>query len=192
MGELIYMRKQDEGIARYINSGINASELKNGKDFHVASIVVLDTTMGSHSLGGFLGTKSNVLFRDKEEGFKSIAIELMNDKNAEFVFETEIPKSDLAFYRLAEEIDIDLATEIGFGVVRYNGEYLIYSPFYKSPIDAVSEMLMLKIYFQLIHPDEVDPKLKNAFVTFEDVIQSKMIVNSAKHMNRLKEILGVE
>lgn len=188
MGEVIYMRKQDEGVARFIDSGINASELIQGEDYQLASFVVLDKQMGSHSLGGYLGESSNELFQGEGLNLKETAFKLLDGKDVEFVFETEIPNNNAAFYRLNEEVNIDLATEIGLGVVLYNNEYLIYSPSYKNPMDAVGEMLMLKIYFQLMHPDEVDQKLKDAFATFQDVIQSKMIINSAKHMNRLQQI----
>lgn len=194
MGKLIYMNKKEEGVAKRLAEGINAAGLKKGIDFTIVSFLVLDEEFASHSLGGFLGRSSVKLFKTVIGGYRAFAESLVADKGVEAVVETPYPKiENPVFYKLNEEIDIDLATEIGLGVVLYNDEYMLYCPSNTgSPMDAVAEMLAIKVYFQLKHPEEVDEKLKASFVKFQDVIMSNMIANSAKHMNRLKEIFRGE
>lgn len=190
MGKLIYMNKTEEGVTKYMTEGVNASGLKKGIDFTVVSFVVLDNEFTSHSLGGFLGKSSVKLFKNVIGGYRAFAESLVANKQVEAVFETPYPKiENPVFYKLNEEIDIDLATEIGLGVVLYNGEYMIYNPSNTgNPMDAIAEMFALKVYFQLRHPEEVDEKLKGSFNKFEDIIMTNMIVNGKKHMNTLKKI----
>lgn len=191
MGDLIYMNNNDdEGVTKRMVDGVNASGLKKGIDFNIISFMVLDRDFASHSLGGFLGKNSTKLFKNVAGGYRAFAESLVAGKSVEAVAETPYPKIDnQVFYRINEEVDIDLATEIGLGVVLYKGEYLLYCPSNTgNPMDAVSEMLTIKVYFQLKHPDEIDMKLKSSFEKYQDIIMSNMIANSAKHMNRLKEI----
>lgn len=189
MGEVVYLRKNQEGVTKYISEIISANNLIKGRDFEVVSFLVLDSDFTSHSLGGFLRSTSNKLFKDVVVGHSTFALSLVADKNVEGVMETPMSKNDnLVFYRLAEEVNIDLATEIGLGVVRYKGEYLVYSPSNteNNPIDIINEMLSIKVYMQLFHPEDVDYNLKKSFEDYENLIQSNMIVNAAKHMNTLK------
>lgn len=188
MGKVLYLNRQDEGIARYMDSGIDASQLVKGVDFHIASIVVMDENFGTHSLGGFLGTNSNELFQGIEGDYIGMVKTLVVDKGVEGFIETPY-HNGVPFYRVKGDVNIDLATELGLGVVRYQGEYLLYSPSSKDdPMDAVSEMLMLKVYFQLMYPNEIDQRLAASFSKLRTMLMVNMTANAQKHINRLKEI----
>jgi hypothetical protein len=96
---------------------------------------------------------------------------------------------NVKFYKLKCDIDIDLATEVGLGVVLYQGDMMIYSPQPNNdPIDAVYEMIKLKVYLQLMHDENVDMKLKESFDKQAELIQSLMLINHRWHMERLEII----
>ncbi|MFF0828151.1 hypothetical protein ACFYU8_14840 [Brevibacillus sp. NPDC003359] len=69
---------------------------------------------------------------------------------------TPFPTLDnIAFYKAKNEIGIDLATEVGLGVMKRQKDYLLYCPFIsEEPTSIVYEMLFLKVYVQLLHPEE--------------------------------------
>ncbi|MCY9757751.1 hypothetical protein M5X00_26335 [Paenibacillus alvei] len=188
MGKLLYLNKQDEGIARYMDSGIDASKLQKGVDFHIASIFLVDDNFEAHSLGEYIGKSSNELFQGIESGYIQVAKKIISGVTG--LMETPYNKG-VPFYRVKGNIDIDLATDVGLGVVRYQGEYYLYSPTSDDdPMDAIMEMIMLKVYFQLMNPNEVDQKLAASFSKFHKMILVNMTSNAQKHINRLKEIFA--
>lgn len=194
MGKIIDLNEKRKGVINEIVNIVDATNLELNIDFQIASIIVMDKEMDVHSLGGFLKTKSSTLFSRK--AVNPIEIAKTNTKGKEVdVYSTPFPKSEtihLKFYELKSDINIDLATEIGLGVVKYNGKYHIYYPYMSNePREIVMEMLMLKIYIQLLNPRNVDISLAKNFDKIEDEVMSRMIIDMPKHMNRLKEILGV-
>ncbi|TVX86035.1 hypothetical protein [Paenibacillus agilis] len=191
MGKVLYMNKRDEGIAKYMKINIDTSKLKRGVDFHIASIFVVDENFGVNSLGGFLKESSNELFQKLESDYIGKAKKLLDGKGSEGFMETPHHEG-VPFYKVNGDINIDLATEIGLGVVNFQGEYMLYAPSSKNdPMDAVTEMLMLKVYFQLMYPNEIDQKLGESFSRLRNTILTNMTANQAKHINRLKEIFKV-
>jgi hypothetical protein len=197
MGDVVYMNKQKQGVSKYMDSGIYASDLVKGVDFEVASIIVMDDQFEAKSLGGFLGNKSKLLFQDIVGKPINTAKRLVKEskKGNQAIYETPLPKENVAFYKLKTDtvIDIDLATEIGLGFVTYKNEYMIYSPLLgEDPKDVVYEMVRLKMYFQLTHPEYIDTKFKESFSKNEDLLMSLIIIDMPKHINRLNEIfIGV-
>ncbi|GIP52920.1 hypothetical protein [Paenibacillus vini] len=196
MGDLVHFRTKEIGsLVKYIESVIDASELVKDVDFEIISLIVLDKEFKAHSLGGFLGTKSNEVFQGKS-GFLKQANHLINENvrnnEVEAVFATEYQhSSDIVFYKINGGIDIDLATEVGLGVVLYNGVLMLYSPKEKgNSMDTVYEVVKLKVYFQLIHPESIDENLKGSFKKNADLIQSLMLIDSWKHIGILEEIFG--
>ncbi|ASS66993.1 hypothetical protein NYE70_22165 [Paenibacillus sp. FSL R5-0407] len=196
MGELVYFQKRDVGaLEKYIDLIIDASELVKDVDFEIVSMIVMDNEFDTYSLGGFLGTSSNDLFQGNSGALEQ-ARSLLKEKgkldDIEAVFTTQFQSnSNLAFYRIKDRVDIDLATEVGLGVVSYKGELMIYSPQVdEDPTDTVYEMVRLKVYFQLIHPESIDENLKESFKKSADLIQSLMLIDSWKHIGILEEIFG--
>lgn len=85
-------------------------------------------------------------------------------KLSEYNSESFLFCSTLAFYKINGEVDIDLATELGLGVVRYNKEYHLYFPYIREdPIYTLYEMTMFKVYLQLLYPDQVDEAFRKDF-----------------------------
>ncbi|KPV59666.1 hypothetical protein QJ48_09750 [Paenibacillus sp. A3] len=67
---------------------------------------------------------------------------------------------------------------------------MIYSPqTNEDPIDVVHKMVKLKVFLQLSHPEKVDVELKEAFEKNAKLIQSLMLINHWRHMERLENIL---
>jgi hypothetical protein len=196
MGELLYFRKNDTGLlAQYVESIVDASGLFKDVDFEIASSIVMDSEYETFSLGGFLGSTSNKLFQGRSgflEQAKNLIKEQGKEKDVMWVAPTQYKGGDdVKFYKIKGGIDIDLATEVGLGVVSYRGELLIYSPqAIEDSIDAVHEMVKLKVYLQLLHPENIDVKLKESFEKNAELIQSLMLFNNWSHMERLEEILG--
>lgn len=196
MGELVHFKTKEIGaLAKYIDSMIDASKLVKDVDFEIISLIVLDKEFQAHSLGGFLGTKNNEVFQRGSSFIKQahrLIKENVRNNEVEAVFTTEYkPSSELVFYKINGGIDIDLATEIGLGVVLYNGVLMLYSPDQKgNAMDTVYEMIKLKVYFQLLHPESIDENLKGSFKKNADLIQSLVLINSLKHTGKLVDIFG--
>lgn len=195
MGELVCFEKKDMGTeAQYIDSVIDATDLVEGVNFEIASIVVLNSECDAFSLGGFLGTKSNELLRGYS-GFldqaKALIKEHAREDEIDVIFSTPFsPRDNIAFYKIKEDIDIDLATELGLGVVIHKGEFMIYSPHLKDPMDVIYEMLRLKIYFQIMHPEKIDEHLKSSFEKNTNLFYTSMLMNNgSRNMERLEGIL---
>ncbi|MGG1940392.1 hypothetical protein ABFY57_11950 [Paenibacillus polymyxa] len=195
MGELVYFRKKETGLlAQYMDSTIDTSELVKDADFEIVSMIVMDNEYDTFSLGGFLQNSSNKLLQG-ESGFLEQAKKLIKEQGKEkdvmWVAPTQyIGGDDVKFYKIKGDIDIDLAAEVGLGVVLYQGELMIYSPQpNEDPMDAVHEMVKLKVYLQLMHPENVDVKLRESFEKNSELIQSLMLIDHWKHMERLEEIL---
>ncbi|MFC5530327.1 hypothetical protein [Cohnella yongneupensis] len=186
------MNKKDAGISRYIDSIVLATDLTKGIDFEVASFVVMDDYYDVFSLGGFLGTSSNKILLTTKSNLLHRVKESIKNEDQLLIAETPFPKhNNQAFFKIHGRIDIDLATELGLGVVKMNGEYMLYFPFSKgNPSDAILEMLLLKVYFQLLHPLELDEKLKLTLEKNEDLIITYLKIDGRKHVNRLKEIFS--
>jgi hypothetical protein len=192
MGNVVFINKEKEGLIKYLDSATNVSGLKNGVDFEIVSFVFFADNFQAYSLGGFLGTRSNDLFKEENGKYINTAKRLVKGTKIKAIAATPYPTIDnVAFYEVKGQIDIDLATEIGLGVVSYKNKYMLYYPFLTAdPISVVYEMLMLKVYFQLLYPEDVDVKFKSAFEKYADLIQSMMVVNGRKHIKRLKEIFA--
>jgi hypothetical protein len=196
MGEVVYMNKKKIfGVAKYLDTGYRTKGLVNGVDFEVVSFIILDLlNLKGYSLGGYLKTSSNELFNNINSNYLDATNTLINEmkKDGEVagVSETLIPNNeDYAFYQLkGVEIDIDLATEIGLGVVKYRGHYMLYYPHYQQESDAYVEMMLMKTYFQLKYPENIDEKIKENFAKYEKAIRPLISINVPKHMKRLKEI----
>lgn len=196
MGELINLKKKLKGAEKYLESGLVVSGLSK-EDYTILSMIVMDNDFQGYSLGGFLGKSSNELFENVSGKPIDIAKSLVkeSEKTNEGVMQTPMPKlNKIVFYKLKNTtIDIDLATELGLGVVEYKNERMIYSPFYtENPKEAVYEMLRLKIYLQLLNPDDLDESLKDSFMRNEDLIQSMILINMPKHSNQLKRIYQLD
>lgn len=195
MGELVYFRKKETGLlAQYIDSVIDTSGLVKDVDFEIASLIVMDNDYNTYSLGDFLGSPSNKLiqgntdFLEQAKGFIKVQ---GKETEVMWVAPTQfINGDDGKFFKIKGGIDIDLATEIGLGVVTYKGELLVYSPQENAdPMNAIYEMVKLKVYLQLLHPEDVDIKLKESFEKNAELIQSLMLLNQWRHMERLESIL---
>ncbi|WP_141097560.1 hypothetical protein [Paenibacillus aquistagni] len=151
-------------MEQYLDSIIDVSGLVNDLDFEIISILVMDNEYNAYSLGGFLGSTSNQLYEGKT-GFLVQAKGLIKvhgkEKDVLWVAPTLYTGGDnVKFYKLKSDIDVDIASEVGLGVVMYQGELMIYSPQPNNdPIDAIYEMIKLKVYLQLMHPENLDIKL---------------------------------
>lgn len=194
MGELVYFRKKEMGLVeQYLDSMIDGSGLEKDVDFEIVSMIVMDNEYDTYSLGGFLGSTSNKLFKGNTDFFEQAkGLIKVQDKEKEvmWVAPTQYNGGDnVKFYKLKCGIDIDLATEVGLGVVLYQGDMMIYSPQPNNdPIDAVYEMIKLKVYLQLMNDEIVDMKLKESFDKQAELIQSLMLINHRRHLERLEII----
>jgi hypothetical protein len=196
MGDVVYMNKKNVfGVAKYLDTGYRTKGLVNGVDFEVVSFLILDLlNLKGYSLGGYLKSSSNELFNNTNGDYLNATNALINamkkDGEVAGVSETLIPNNeDYVFYQLkGVEIDIDLATEIGLGVVKYKGDYMFYYPHYQETNDAYVEMMLMKTYFQLKYPENIDKKIKENFENYLKAVRPLMTINVPKHIQRLKEI----
>ncbi|MFS0871088.1 MULTISPECIES: hypothetical protein [Paenibacillus] len=198
MRELSYYRKNETGLlAQYMDSIIDASGLVKDIDFDIVSMIVMDNEFDTFSLGGFLGSTSNKIFKSSTgflEQAKNVIKEQGKEKDLMWVAPTQnVVRDNVKFYKIKGGIDYDLAAEVGLGVVSYKDEFMIYSPQGNDdPMDVVHEMIKLKVYLQLMHPENVDMKLKESFDKNAHLIQSLMLINHCKHMDRLGDILSYD
>lgn len=192
MADVVFMNKKQEGFLKYLDSQTKLYGLKKDIDFEIVSIVVLSDYSKAFSLGEFLGIRSNELFKDSKGKYLNTAKKLLQEKQFKAISETLYPRiNEVSFYEVKDQIDIDLASEVGLGVVKYKEKYMLYYPFQgEDPKSIVYEMLMLKVYFQLLHPEDVDVKLQAGFGKYASLIQSMMVANGRKHIQRLKEIFA--
>lgn len=197
MNKVVNIGKKRKGVMNQIKRMIDASDMVKGVDFDIASFIVLDNELSAHSLGGYLDNSSNELFKHNKGKFADVANRLTEGKDIQFIAETQYIEdvNHRMFYSMKEEIDIDLATELGLGVVYHKNEYLIYCPFIDDdPEQIVHELVMLRIYTQLRNPKVVDVNLAQKFTNVEDVVISYILSNQKvidKHMNKLYDILDL-
>jgi hypothetical protein len=203
MDNVTKMIKREEGsIFNFIDYVVVTTDLEQGVDFEVVSMTVMNKDFELMSLGMFTGMPSSRLFEkyNFHDNYLSTTRMLLNNignsKNVVAVDETQLPDEadeNFVFYKFNEPVDIDLATELGLGVVKMkDDEFLLYSPFYgqDEQWDNLDEMLMLKVYFQLKHPETYDWKLENTVIEHVDLIESVMVANVEKHINQLKKIFS--
>ena len=192
MGDLVYINKDESIASKHMVEGIRVKDLKKDVDFHVVSFLVLDHNYDLHSLGGYLNKRSNKLLSNVVGGLPVFVSSILAGKNIVGFGETDYPEVDnLVFYKMDEEIDIDLATEVGLGVVQYKGEtYLYYPSATGDDMDAVGEMLRIKVYCQLKYPDEIDKKLQVSFIKVQNMIERVLKANVSGNMRKLRGILN--
>lgn len=195
MSNVVNIDTKRKGVLEFIEDIIDANELNKDEDFEIVSFVVMDQNFETFSLGGFLGEKSINLFRDSIGRPIEIAKKFVEGKNVGFITETQYNKTDKQmFYKMKDEVDIDLAIEVGLGVVKYNNEYMIYVPFLnEDPTTIGYGMMMLKVYAQLQNPHKIDINLKQNFEENYDLIMVHMLGASPaniRHISRLEEIFA--
>jgi len=190
VSKVIDLNKRRKGVVGEIVNIVDARELGlvKDKDFHVASIIVVDNHNKGYALGGYLGIKSNDLFREKVGTPIKIAKSLVKDAG---VYETPYNHElfHLKFYELKSEIDIDLAIELGFGVIEYNGKYHVYSPYMQNKPQLLGgELVMLKVFVQLLNPKNIDVNLMQYFNGVKSFVKAHILIDPEKHIKQLERI----
>lgn len=189
MGEVLQFI--DKGAAKFVRQTISAKSLVFGRDFEVVSFVVVDKDNCLYTLGSYIGKTSNDLFAGQAKDFAACAKDQINGSGAARLIPTPYPKNPehVEFYQLSCDIDIDLAVEMGLGVVKYGEKFAIYCPKpIVDPIEIIYEVFRLNLYIQLLNPDNIDQKLKEGFHRNKDLIESIFLLNTDKHMMRLEDI----
>ena len=172
------------GVYDFVKSMICAKELTQNVDFVVISSTVMTEdfdlmSIETFSKKGLLGKKTIL-----ENSFTPFP----KERNEDFVF-----------FDVKETIDIGLATDLGLGVVQmltgvHAGEQMIYIPFYGHGItkqwDDVNEIIALKAYLQLKHPEVYFESLDNLLHEHRELVEVNFIHNAKGYINCLYEIFS--
>lgn len=172
----------NQGVFQFVDKMIGAKELIMDYDFAIVSQTVM--TEDYELLSVETATKRGYIGRKKI--IESAYTPFPQEYNEDFVF-----------FLLNEEIDVGLATDLGLGVVKmltgkYRGEHLIYLPFYGQGItkqwDDINEIIAIKVYLQLKHPEIYFESLDKLLREHRELIEANIIHNAKGYINRLYEI----
>lgn len=198
------MNKKDN-VFTYIEGVSEVRGKVQGKDFQVVSMFVLDDDLNAYSLEGFLKLRSPELAKQQlnlrydQHEVRKVLQEKKLIRGHMVLNETIFPMAtdkDFVFYKLNEPLDIGLLTELGMGVVRmltgeFAGELMVFFPFYGThESDDLDEIIILKMYLQLKHPEVYFKGLDYLFEEHADKLESLILTNVEAYMNRLGMIFN--
>ena len=194
---------------KYVQNMIPANQLKEGYDYEVVSFLVFDMEeLEFHTADEYYQISTMEIIGNGNDGrtpMERIAsyLEKKGIKKP-FLQETDFYKGkSLAFYLLKDEIDVNLALSLGFGIVRMKrgrlkNQYLLY---YAHSIDwdeeederLFCEVLMLKAYLQIRYPETFkDAVLRDMLEENPHYLLYSMCCNKWVYMDMLMEYNGLE
>jgi hypothetical protein len=186
----------------FVEDTITKTNEIKGIDFEVVSYVVLTEYMDMKTADDYFGINTKELLKEyTAEGIEKI---LKSHPKAKGVFEispTPFPygaNDNVVFYKMKDDVDINLAINVGLGVVRmlsgeYKGELLLYnaSNFSKEDFQTRDEFIMLKMYIQLRYPNEYDDRKLERFINdYEEYVYMLVPTNANAIIRRFKEIFA--
>jgi hypothetical protein len=170
---------KNDGVFNFVEAVVEVEGLEKGKDFEVVSTTVMTDDFEVMSIETYAKW-----FMGKKNLIETSATPFPTDIDDNFVF-----------YKLTEKVDVGLATDLGLGVVRmstgeYKGEFLIYFPFYgeSKEWDDLDEIIALKVYLQLKHPEIYFDKLDKLVDEHGDLVETLIVHNPQKYMKQLDGI----
>jgi|GEM_PF-4573921 len=192
-------------IMQYVKHIIPASHLKEGYDFDIVSFLIFDPDeLEFQTFDQYYQTSSLDIIKDGEWGQTPKEI-LLHHLQKQGIQENRIQETDfypsekLVFYWMQEDINVNLALSLGFGIVRMKrGElknrYLLY---YTHTIgwddeeeeQIFSEIVMLKAYIQLLNRETFrDRTLERILEEDPHHILFSLVCNKSLYMEQLLEI----
>jgi hypothetical protein len=164
-----------QGVFSFTEDVFSATQLKEGEDFEVVSMMILNYDFDFYSIDSFFDIDSSHLYQEGILDTKQIYNFFHDHQKMNQVMnlsKTPYPQNNernIYFYKMKGAINFNHAISVGFGVVKmlrgkYKEEYLLYN--FNSFIDGdhdlqldfAEEILMLKIYAQLTYPNKYDDK----------------------------------
>lgn len=193
MGKVIYLYNREKAAINCIKSSINSDDVD---EYEIVSFVAFkDNPFDQKPLGELLKVKAYDLYEKQRiysnyyEKTRAI-VNKIDDKIFFMKTHMQYDKS-FHFYKLNfNEVDIELATELGFGVAKINYDFMLYPTIVTDDsIDILIDFLMIQTYFQLLYPDIIDNNLKIAFKRHYEIISDTMAFNKNKNLKKLRQLL---
>lgn len=148
----------------FIEQIIPASKIPEHHKLNLLSFLILDCDMEVRTFKRMFKKSLNEFYQENgsNHGFQQNLEKVI--KSGLLIPSTLEPKPETLLYRVIGEVDLDLAASIGLGVAKLeNGPYQDGYFFFSSSDNEWEEenaitILLLKIYFQLSYPDEIDDR----------------------------------
>lgn len=177
----------------------NTDGLIEGYDYEIISYMILDQDFEFHTFKSFFGESINDYYdKFKGENYVKQITKLKQEELQGCQAYGKTPMNDVPqyFYMLDKgEVDIDLATNLGLGVIvmknsELSGEYLLYSLEYDEDDEesVIDEQIRLIMYLQLTDK-KMDSKKLDKFITGNiDYLKSLVQRDSEEVVGKLVEI----